>query len=635
MARIKYAGEAAVSRIADYVNKKLAFASSMPVSPEENVPILYIGNTTNDFTQGGIYVYDGTDWILINVASVELTLAEYQTLPKATQENGTIYFITDAGGSGGEGSIVEGYYNTADGKFYEEDTYTTEIHGSDGDIYIALDTNMLYRYDAVNTEFVQIAGSGSGAAIKYVSTLPTTNIEDIIYAMTTHNSATAEVAADFLDDNELFVRTDNGDNYTYTAADGKEIEASEDDTTYLGFTSLAYDNTSSEWTLTFLDGTNATLADGDTFYYREVILSFFAGDSEEQITVPFGSAGGGGGAYYSGSGINIDSHVISVKPATSSSIGGVIPDNTTLEVDGAGVISGKYEGGYGIKVDGNEISSKVFVGTQADWDALTTAQKAEYDTVSITDDASALNNTPGHEIVDSSGTALPQRSKLKINGATITDDSTNDTTILSVDEYTEGRGIDIDTNKEISVDEKIRTTFIGTKAQWEALNNTQKAEYELVNLTDDPCGSGTVVVDVVADGNMNAVTSNATYNAIQNLIIKINNYSVTNPTDPIWTTAYNTSISKSGLVVNISVGGITNSAVSVVPNSTIICKIPAGYRPLVNVMIDGVYATTASGTKTPTTYMVKTNGDVVYAGGSSTMSLAYFMIKGAYGVGLQ
>ena len=634
MAKIKYAGEAAVSRIADYVNQKLAFASSMPVSPEDNIPILYIGDTTNDFTQGGVYVYDGTDWILINVAAVELTLAEYQLLPKATQENGTIYFITDAGGSGGDGSIVEGYYNTSDGKFYEDDTYTTEIHGSDGDIYIALDTNMLYRYDAIEGEFVQIAGSGSGAAIKYVSTLPTTNIEDIIYATYIYNSFDDEVADNFLDDNELFVRTDDGDNYTYTAADGIELEASVDNTEYLGFTSLAYDDSTTDWTLTFSDGTDATLAAADTFYYREKIRSFFAGNSEEQITIPFGTAGSGGGSYYPGDGINIDNNVISLLAATPSTLGGVKPDNSTLEVTASGTIKGNYRGGYGIKVDGNEISSKVFVGTQADWDALTPVQKAVYDTVSITDDASAMNNTPGHEIVDTSDTALPQRSKLKVNGATITDDSTNDTTIVEVDEYTAGRGIGIDSNKEVSVDDKIRTTFIGTKAEWEALTNVQKAEFELVDITDDPCGSGIVVVDVVADGNMNAVTSSATYNAIQNLITKINNYSVTNPTDPIWTTAYNTSISKSGLVVNINVGGITNSAVSVVPNSTIICKIPTGYRPLVNVMVDGLYATTASGAKTSTTYLVKTNGDVVYAGGSVTMSLAYFMIRGSYGVGL-
>jgi len=38
----------------------------------------------------------------------------------------------------------------------------------------------------------------------------------------------------------------------------------------------------------------------------------------------------------------------------------------------------------------------------------------------------------GHTVVNSSGTELTQRNKLKIVGATITDDSTNDTTIVTV-----------------------------------------------------------------------------------------------------------------------------------------------------------------------------------------------------------
>ena len=42
--------------------------------------------------------------------------------------------------------VIEGYYNTTDGKFYEENTYTTEIPGEEGKIYISLDTNVTYRW---------------------------------------------------------------------------------------------------------------------------------------------------------------------------------------------------------------------------------------------------------------------------------------------------------------------------------------------------------------------------------------------------------------------------------------------------------------------------------------------------------
>lgn len=55
--------------------------------------------------------------------------------------------------------------------------------------------------------------------------------------------------------------------------------------------------------------------------------------------------------------------------------------------------------------------------------------------------------------------------------------------------------------------------FVGTQAEWNALSTAEKNEYQQANLTD----VNSVVhvpVDVVADGNMNPVTSNAVYDAI-------------------------------------------------------------------------------------------------------------------------
>lgn len=42
--------------------------------------------------------------------------------------------------------VIEGYYNSTDGKFYEEATYTTEITPEAGKIYIDLSTNKSYRW---------------------------------------------------------------------------------------------------------------------------------------------------------------------------------------------------------------------------------------------------------------------------------------------------------------------------------------------------------------------------------------------------------------------------------------------------------------------------------------------------------
>lgn len=60
--------------------------------------------------------------------------------------------------------------------------------------------------------------------------------------------------------------------------------------------------------------------------------------------------------------------------------------------------------------------------------------------------------------------------------------------------------------------------FVGTQAEWDALTTAEKNEYSQANITD----VNSVVhvpVDVVADGNMNPVTSNAVYDALAGNII--------------------------------------------------------------------------------------------------------------------
>ena len=64
----------------------------------------------------------------------------------------------------------------------------------------------------------------------------------------------------------------------------------------------------------------------------------------------------------------------------------------------------------------------------------------------------------GHTIEDADGTAMTQRAGLQFVGATVTDDSVDDRTVVTIPQgttYTEGDGIDISAQNEISVD----TTF--------------------------------------------------------------------------------------------------------------------------------------------------------------------------------
>ena len=77
--------------------------------------------------------------------------------------------------------------------------------------------------------------------------------------------------------------------------------------------------------------------------------------------------------------------------------------------------------------------------------------------------------------------------------------------------YTAGEGIDI-TNNEITNTSRV---WEGTQAEYTALTPAEKVGIALFLITDS-IGTGVVVDDVIENGNMNAVTSNAVYNAIGN-----------------------------------------------------------------------------------------------------------------------
>lgn len=71
-----------------------------------------------------------------------------------------------------------------------------------------------------------------------------------------------------------------------------------------------------------------------------------------------------------------------------------------------------------------------------------------------------------------------------------------------------------DLNQE---DYKHPNIFTGTRAEWYALEIDEKKKYLLVCLTDDLAGEEWFLANVVEDGNMNPVTSNAVYQAIKDM----------------------------------------------------------------------------------------------------------------------
>ncbi|SMO69774.1 hypothetical protein SAMN06265171_1057 [Chryseobacterium rhizoplanae] len=112
------------------------------------------GNVVTGITQT-------TNGITVNLGSMPTSsdLANYIPLSQKGAANGVA--ALDASGlvpasqlPSYVDDVLEGYYKTADGKFYKEASYTTLITGETGKIYVSLDTNKTYRW--TGTTFVYI-----------------------------------------------------------------------------------------------------------------------------------------------------------------------------------------------------------------------------------------------------------------------------------------------------------------------------------------------------------------------------------------------------------------------------------------------------------------------------------------------
>ncbi len=174
--------------------------SIMPTASVDylNKIVEYIGTTDSTYTNGYFYQcrFDGTNysWVQKNVqpssggtggdgvvdgyynSTDHLFYEESTFINPITGDNNTLYVSLDTNllyrynglifirvdeSSSGEDDVINGYYNTIDGKFYEDSTYTTEIVGQTGKIYISIDTNIQYRWDNLSlpNKFVTISSS--------------------------------------------------------------------------------------------------------------------------------------------------------------------------------------------------------------------------------------------------------------------------------------------------------------------------------------------------------------------------------------------------------------------------------------------------------------------------------------------
>jgi len=99
----------------------------------------------------------------------------------------------------------------------------------------------------------------------------------------------------------------------------------------------------------------------------------------------------------------------------------------------------------------------------------------------------------GHIIKNESGTSFTKRENLQFDGMKVSDDATNNTTIVAA----------------------VETNFVGTWAQWQALTLAEKAQYKTVDLIDD--FNGDPIDAVPTENSPHAVSSGGTYAEIQTL----------------------------------------------------------------------------------------------------------------------
>lgn len=139
-----------------------------------------------------------------------------------------------------------------------------------------------------------------------------------------------------------------------------------------------------------------------------------------------------------------------------------------------------YSGTQWILLDQSE-SFNCFHGTSIQWGLLTDAQKAAYDYVDLTDEEDA------YEVVD---------------------------------ELEDGNMHPVTSNAVYDAVEGISqfNCFEGTRNDWINIDDIEKAQYDYVNFTDDPVDA-LEIATVVEDDNPNAVSSEAVYDAIQEVTI--------------------------------------------------------------------------------------------------------------------
>ena len=347
--------------------------------------------------------------------------------------------------------IIEGYYDSATGKFYEDAEKTTEITGETGKIYVSLDTLKPYRWSG--SAFVEIPwglvlGETANTAYrgdrgKTAYNQSNTNKANIgrifgdIAAVETTTTATASHAAG------SYILCE-GQFYKVTAA-------------------IAVGDTIAE-------GTNVT---------PDTIANALA--NAGQVT---GVKGNAESTYRQGN-VNLTLANLGYESANNltTTVAGKLLDARQGKVlnDGLGKSysdlatvesTATASKAYAVK---NYLvyNGQLYKVTSAIASGGTITPGTNVTAVKITDEMGA----GGHTILNPSGTAVAQREKLQFIGATVTDDETNNKTVVT------GNGHKILNSSGTALTQRADLQFSGMNASDDSTNNKTIVQGQLVKVT--------------------------------------------------------------------------------------------------------------------------------------------------------
>lgn len=309
--------------------------------------------------------------------------------------------------------VVEGYYNPLDGKFYKESTYETEIEGERDKIYIDLTTDKSYRWSGsafVVTNDPDIAENTLNSITTSTATYPAFSAGETLkvifgkikkFLSDLYNKKADKVTSATVGN---FAGLDSNGNLTDSGNKASDFITSHQTIKQDGVTG-ATANRFGECT------TQASVNDK----YVSITEGTFSLEAGAKVTVKFRYTNTSTAPRLKvGNTLAQDIYYRGVQVGPSAPAGVL-----------NGVIDFVYDGSH-YNIVGTFVNttyeSKAAVSGGTALSLVTTGEKYIW------------NNPPssGHTILNGSGTAMTQRGKLQFVGAPVTDDPTNDKTVVNL-----------------------------------------------------------------------------------------------------------------------------------------------------------------------------------------------------------